>query len=149
MLPAPPEPQSGLDRPATARLRLRRMASILLIADADWVRNDVSAAIADPDTSLTAVDDPYEGLTLASERRFDLIAIDMQVKSTGGMATVRMFKDAMFRSELARVPVVLLLDRSADVFLAKRAGADAHLLKPFTSQQLRVIMSDLLTEGSI
>lgn len=149
MLPAPPEPPSGLDRPAAVPLRLRRMASILLIADADWVRNDVSAAIADPETSLTTVDDPGEGLALASERRFDLIAIDMQVKSTGGMATVRMFKDAMFRTELARVPVVLLLDRSADVFLAKRAGADAHLLKPFTSQQLRVIMTDLLTEGSI
>lgn len=125
------------------------MTSILLIADADWVRNDISAAIADPGTSLTSVDDPGEGVSLAAERRFDLIAIDMQIRSTGGMATVRMFKDAMFRNEISRVPVVLLLDRSADVFLAKRAGADAHLLKPFTSQQLRAVMSDLLTEGSI
>lgn len=125
------------------------MTSILLIADADWVRNDISAAIADPGTSLTSVDDPDEGVSLAAERRFDLIAIDMQIRSTGGMATVRMFKDAMFRNEISRVPVVLLLDRSADVFLAKRAGADAHLLKPFTSQQLRAVMSDLLTEGSI
>lgn len=149
MLPAPSGAGSGLDWPAAVPLRLRRMASILLIADAEWVRNDVSAAIADPETSLTTVDHPDEGLALASERRFDLIAIDMQVKSTGGMATVRMFKDAMFREQLSRVPVVLLLDRSADVFLAKRAGADAHLLKPFTSQQLRVIMSDLLTEGLI
>ncbi len=141
--------QSGLARRRAGPLRLPSMVSILLIADADWVRNDISAAITDPGTSLTTVDDPSEAVTLAGERRYDLIAIDMQIRSTGGMATVRMFKDAMFRNEISRVPVVLLLDRSADAFLAKRAGADAHLLKPFTSQQLRAVMSDLLTEGSI
>lgn len=149
MVPERMATQSGLARRRAGPLRLPSMVSILLIADADWVRNDISAAITDPGTSLTTVDDPNEGATLAAERRYDLIAIDMQIRSTGGMATVRMFKDAMFRNEISRVPVVLLLDRSADVFLAKRAGADAHLLKPFTSQQLRAVMSDLLTEGSI
>ena len=40
-------------------------------------------------------------------------------------------------------PIVLLLDRQADVFLAKRAGADAYLVKPFTSQQLRAALGAL------
>jgi DNA-binding response OmpR family regulator len=32
---------------------------------------------------------------------------------------------------------VLLLDRSADSFLAKRAGADAWVIKPFHDAELR------------
>lgn len=124
------------------------MAAILLIADAEWVRNDVSAAVTDPSTTLTVTDDPNEALRAAADRAFDLIAIDMQVRSTGGMATVRLFRDAMFRDEIDETPVVLLLDRSADVFLSKRAGADAYLVKPFTSQQLRAVMAELVPEAS-
>jgi DNA-binding response OmpR family regulator len=124
------------------------MAALLLIADDEWVRNDVSAAIADPSTTLTVLDDPTDIVGTAGDRRFDLYAVDMQIASTGGMATVRLLKDAIFRGEIETAPIVLLLDRSADVFLAKRAGADAHLIKPFTSQQLREVMSHLLPEAS-
>jgi DNA-binding response OmpR family regulator len=124
------------------------MAAILLIADDEWVRNDVSASIVDPSVSLTVLADPAEITATAGARRFDLFAVDMQIASTGGMATVRLLKDAMFRGEIERAPIVMLLDRSADVFLAKRAGADAHLIKPFTSQQLREVMSHLLPEAS-
>jgi DNA-binding response OmpR family regulator len=124
------------------------MAALLLIADDEWVRNDVEASIADPSTTLTVLDDPADIVGAAGDRRFDLYAVDMQIASTGGMATVRLLKDAMFRNEIGRAPIVLLLDRSADVFLAKRAGADAHLIKPFTSQQLREVMSHLLPEAS-
>ena len=122
------------------------MAAILLIADDEWVRNDVSASIVDPSITLDVLDDPSAITRIAGGRRFDLYAVDMQIASTGGMATVRLLKDAMFRNEIERAPIVL--DRSADVFLAKRAGADAYLIKPFTSQQLREVTSHLLGEAS-
>jgi CheY-like chemotaxis protein len=32
---------------------------------------------------------------------------------------------------------VLLLDRAADAFIARRAGADAHVLKPINAAELR------------
>ena len=122
------------------------MVAILLIADAEWVRNDVAASIVDPSTTLTMLDDPEDIVGLAGERRFDVFVVDMQIGSTGGMATVHLIRDAMFRGEIDRTPIVMLLDRSADVFLAKRAGADAHLVKPFTSQQLRGVMTELMPE---
>lgn len=125
------------------------MADLLLIADDEWVRNDVAASIIDPSVTLTVLDDPSEIAGTAGGRRFDLYAVDMQIASTGGMATVRLLKDAIFRGEIEKAPIMLLLDRSADVFLAKRAGADAYLIKPFTSQQLREVMSHLLPEASI
>ncbi len=127
-------------------LRWRPMVAILLIADEEWVRNDVAASIVDPSTTLTMLDNSDDIISLAGERRFDLFAVDMQIGSTGGIATVRLIRDAMFRGEIDRTPIVLLLDRSADIFLAKRAGVEAYLVKPFTSQQVRGVMAELLPE---
>jgi DNA-binding response OmpR family regulator len=72
----------------------------------------------------------------------------MQVGSMGGMAITRLLRDAMVGGSIDEAPIVMLLDRSADVFLAGRAGADAHLVKPFTSQQLRSILTALLPTGA-
>ena len=154
MIPAPPICSAGptadrLGPLSTPPASLPAMTAILLIADGEWVRNDVAAAIADPSTTLEVLDDPDRAVAFASERRFDLVAVDMQVGSTGGMATVRLLRNAMEGGRIERVPIVLLLDRTADVFLAKRAGSDAHLVKPFTSQQVRAVMTDLLAaEGT-
>ena len=41
------------------------------------------------------------------------------------------------------VPILLLLDRSADAFLAKRAGADDWLIKPFSPQDLRASVDSI------
>jgi hypothetical protein len=38
---------------------------------------------------------------------------------------------------------VILLDRTVDGFLAKRAGADAWVVKPFTDHELRTAVGDL------
>jgi DNA-binding response OmpR family regulator len=73
----------------------------------------------------------------------EVVIIDMQVGSMGGMAVVRRLREAMAMGQIAPTRLVLLLDRSADRFLAHRAGADVGLLKPFTAQELRgAIYSD-------
>jgi DNA-binding response OmpR family regulator len=38
---------------------------------------------------------------------------------------------------LPRVPVLMLLDRTADIFLAKRSGADAWLVKPLDALSIQ------------
>ncbi|HEY5686348.1 MAG TPA: response regulator [Acidimicrobiia bacterium] len=113
------------------------MANVLLVADAEWVRNDIEAAISDPTTSVTVLDDPARAATVAARTRFDLIVVDMQVKSMGGMAIIRLLRDAMATQEMEPVPIILLLDRAVDSFLAKRAGASAHLIKPISAQAFR------------
>ena len=121
------------------------MPDVLLVTDAEWVRNDVEAAIADPSTSITVVDDPGRAATAASDQTFDLIVVDMQVRSMGGMAIVRRLKDAIATENIASTPILLMLDREADRFLAKRAGADLHLLKPFTAQDFRTAVDSLVS----
>lgn len=121
---------------------------MLLVADDVWVKNDVSAAVTDPDTTLETVDDPEEAGDILATRRYDAVIVDMQVKNMGGMALTRYLHDSMTQGDVDRTPVVMLLDRRADVFLAKRAGADAYLIKPITSQQLRSTLASLLPTGA-
>jgi DNA-binding response OmpR family regulator len=66
--------------------------------------------------------------------------IDMQVGSMGGMAVVRRLREAIAMRQIEPTRLILLLDRSADRFLAKRSGADASVLKPFTAQDLRKVL---------
>ena len=117
------------------------MSSILLVADADWVRNDTEAALSDPAVTLTVEADPRAVGRLVRDEAFDWAIVDLQVGSMGGMAVVRSLRDAIVSGETADIGIVLLLDRDADRFLAGRAGADASLVKPFTAQEMRACLA--------
>lgn len=117
------------------------MESILLVTDSSWVRNDVEAAILDPSTSITHVEDPRTVIAVAGESPPSFYIVDMQVGSMGGMAITRAIKSAVNNGDIEDRPVVLLLDRSADEFIAKRAGADRWVVKPFTAQALRAALA--------
>ena len=121
-------------------LPLLAMPSVLLIADNLKARDDVEAALAGPRSQVVTVSDSRTAVKRAKELGPDAILIDLHVGSMGGMAVVRALKDAFSVGGLTEVPLVMLLDRSADVFLAGRAGADAWVVKPFTAQDLRAAL---------
>ena len=120
--------------------------TILVIADEAWARNEVHAALTEPDYNLVDHTDPRTaGEALAAEAP-DAVVIDLQVGSMGGMAIARdLHQAAAMRNEEA-VPVVLLLDRAADSFLAKRAGVAAWVTKPFTAHAIRTALEHALAE---
>lgn len=111
--------------------------SVLLVTDAVWIENDVRASLTDRGTVVNRVSDPHTTVAAVEEYSAEVIVIDLQVASKGGMAVVRSLKAAVDNEEIGPVRTVLLLDRSADHFIARRAGADVALVKPFTAQQLR------------
>jgi DNA-binding response OmpR family regulator len=116
------------------------MPSILLVADDAWVQNQVRSALSGDSDRVVVSEDPKAVVDLASESPFDIAIIDLQVQSMGGMAVTRALRDAVAGGDVAPLRIILLLDRSADAFLAKRAGVDAHLVKPFTAQDLRRVI---------
>lgn len=116
------------------------MPSILLVADDAWVQNQVRSALSGESDRVVVSEDPKAVVDLASESPFDIAIIDLQVQSMGGMAVTRALRDAVAGGDVAPLRIILLLDRSADTFLAKRAGVDAHLVKPFTAQDLRRVI---------
>lgn len=113
------------------------MAKVLVVADDVWVDNDVRGSLVDPEHEIITESDPRRAVDAAVEHSVDAAVVDMQVGSMGGMAVVRALRMATAAGELDHPRLVILLDRSADAFLARRAGADAYVLKPFTAQQLR------------
>lgn len=126
------------------------MPRALLVADSEWVLNDVHAALSLPDTVVVDHDDPDTVVDAMTGAEADVVIVDLQVSTMGGMAVTRAVRAAHQLEGTPRLPVVLLLDRAADAFLAGRAGADAWVLKPFTAGELRAAVGRALaaTEGA-
>ena len=114
---------------------------VLVVSDASWVLNQVKAALSGSGDIVEAAD-PRQAEQAAE--RAEAAVIDMQVGSMGGMALTRALKSAL----PGGAPIVLLLDRRADRFIAKRAGADAWLLKPFSAQALRSALASARPAGA-
>ena len=70
-------------------------------------------------------------------RPFDIAVLDLQIGSMGGMAVTMSLRLDESSGRLPHVPVLMLLDRVADVHLAKRSGADGWLVKPLDPLRLR------------
>ena len=120
------------------------MADILLVADVAWIVNDVRAALSEARFTVSTVDDPRTVTERVSESPPDVLLVDFQVGSMGGMALTRAVRDAAATANGTRPPVILLLDRDADAFLAGRSGADGWVSKPFSSDALRSAIDEVL-----
>lgn len=113
------------------------MVDILLVTDVPWVVNEVRAALSDPGYSISVVDDPRAVVDAVGEHTPDVLLVDLQIGSMGGMAVTRAVRGAAATSGSERPAVILLLDREADAFLAGRSGADAWILKPLSADEAR------------
>jgi DNA-binding response OmpR family regulator len=122
------------------------MPSALLVADANWIVNDVQASLSRGDWEIEVLDDPARAAARVEETRPDVVIVDLQVGSMGGMAVVRDIRATAAVEEMPRL--VILLDRTVDGFLAKRAGADAWVVKPFTDHGLRLALGDIASPTS-
>lgn len=132
---------------------------MLLATDAAWLVDDVVAALGGPDTSFTvcsegrAVADTLASKIAAGED-VDVAIFDLQVGSMGGMAVTMSLRLDASSGRLPTIPVLMLLDRIADVHLAKRSGADGWLIKPLDPLRLRravraVMRGDAYHEGLV
>lgn len=106
---------------------------MVLVADAPWVVNEVKSALAAEPWQYVEVSDPRQVTEVVGQELPDAVVVDMQVGSMGGMAITR----AIHHMPEPHPRVVLLLDRYADRFLARRAGADAAVVKPIDGPELR------------
>ncbi|CAB5065904.1 MAG: response regulator [Actinobacteria bacterium] len=110
---------------------------ILLATDAQWVLDEVVAALGSPETSFTVCSNGRDVTAAVTARTPDLAVLDSQIGSMGGFAVTMDLRLDETGGRLPHIPVLMLLDRSADAQLAKRSGADTWLVKPLNALTLR------------
>jgi len=110
---------------------------VLVVTDAQAVFDQVSSAIYEPGLSLRWEKSGYTVLPALAGLPADLVVADMQVGSMGGLAIAMDIALEAGAGRLAPTPVLLLLDRRADVFLARRTGVAGWLVKPLDPLRTR------------
>ena len=124
------------------------MTDVLLATDADWVVEEVTAALSAPDLTCRVVRSGYDVRPAVTASTPDLVILDFQIGNMGGMATCLDLRLESGMGRLPRVPVLMLADREADVFLARRSDADAWLVKPINPLLLRRTAQGLMQRES-
>jgi DNA-binding response OmpR family regulator len=127
--------------------------TVLLATDADWIHREVDAALADDELTVYRVRAGVDVIPAMKDVEPDLVILDLQIGNMGGMATCMNLRLEEGGGRLGPQKVLMLLDRTADVFLARRSGADGWLLKPVDALRLRratdaVLSGGTWTEGS-
>jgi CheY-like chemotaxis protein len=120
--------------------------TIVVASDAPSVRADVVAVVGGPGTEIVEVDSGYDVGPAVAEHEPDLVIVDLQMGNMGGMAVCLDLHLEESYGNLPHVPVLMLLDRRPDVFLAKRSSAEGWIVKPLDPIRLRKATT-ALTEG--
>jgi len=121
---------------------------VLVASDARWVLDEVAAVLGGPDDEVYEVHAGAEVLPAVHAQQPDLVILDMQMGNMGAVATCMDLRLEEGAGRVDFVPVLLLLDRRADVFLARRAEADGWVLKPLDPIRLRKAIRALLASDT-
>lgn len=124
---------------------LAAVTTILVAAEAAWVRDQVRTGLTGPGQHVVEVTRGQDVRAAVADRPIDLVVLDLQIANQGGIATALDLRLEAAAGRLPEVPILLLLDREADRFLAARTEADAVLVKPIDAGTLRRAIKRLLS----
>jgi DNA-binding response OmpR family regulator len=117
---------------------------VLVASDSPWVHDDLRAVLEAPGTTVRSVRSGAEVRPAVEEELPDLVVLDLQIGNMGAMAVCVDLRLEEGAGRLDHVPVLLLLDRRADVFMARHSGAEGWLVKPLDPIRLRRAAAALL-----
>jgi DNA-binding response OmpR family regulator len=124
------------------------VAVVLLVSDSDSVLDELRSALEDGETEIREL---YSGAAVRDEVEEDapdLVMTDLQVGNMGGMAICLDLRLEESGGRIPHVPVLVLLDRRADVFLARRSAAEGWLVKPLDPVRIRRAARAILDGGT-
>jgi CheY-like chemotaxis protein len=125
------------------------MSTILVAAEGQWVRDLVKSACLSPGQRVVEVTRGQDVRAAVTEYTPEVAVLDMQIANMGGIAVAIDLRLESSAGRLPDVSILLLLDREADRFLAKRADADAELVKPIDPSTLRRTIDRLVAAATV
>lgn len=123
------------------------MPRILIATDSERVLQQVSEALGGEGVSFTICSSGKDVAGAVKDKRPDIAVLDLQIGTMGGMAVTMTLRLEESGGRLPHVPAIMLLDRRADLHLARRSGADGWLIKPLDSLRLRRAVKVVLGGG--
>lgn len=120
------------------------VTDLLIVADSAVVFDEVRSAVEEPGVVLRWARSGRAVLPALQERSADLVIADLQTGSMGALAVAMELALEAGAGRLDPVPVLVLLDRRADVFLARRTGVAGWLLKPLDPLRTRAAVQAVL-----
>ena len=113
------------------------MPDVLIATDADWIFDEVAAALTDEGTNVVRVRAGREVREAVRRVQPGLVVLDLQIGNMGGIATAISLQQDAESDAVPPAPILLLLDRPADVPMAHRTGVQGWLVKPLDAFRLR------------
>jgi DNA-binding response OmpR family regulator len=110
---------------------------VLIATDADWIFDEVAAALTDEGTDVVRVRAGKEVREAVRRVQPGLVVLDLQIGNMGGIATAISLQQDAESDSVPPAPILLLLDRPADVPMAHRTGVQGWLVKPLDAFRLR------------
>ena len=124
------------------------MPVVLLVSDSESVLEELRSALEDDETVVEEIRSGEQVRAAVEEEPPDLVITDLQVANMGGMAICLDLHLEESGGRIPHVPVLVLLDRRADVFLARRSDAEGWLVKPLDPLRIRRAARVLLEGGT-
>ena len=120
------------------------MATVLLASDLPSLRHELRTMLESPEIEILEASSGPEVFKLLRQQPLDLAILDMQIGNMGAMAICLDLHHEESYGAAEHVPVLMLLDRRPDVFLARRSGAEGFVVKPLDPQRVRRAVRTLL-----
>src|SRR5579859_1893341 len=124
------------------------MTTILVAAEAKWVRDQVRSAFVSPGQEVVEVTRGQDVRAQVAELEPVLVVLDLQIGNMGGVAVAIDLRLEESGGRLPHVRILLLLDRRDDAFIARRADVDLTLVKPVDAGVLRRAAAPLLAAAA-
>jgi CheY-like chemotaxis protein len=116
---------------------------ILIVDDEETNIALIKAALKDLDCEFIVARDGQEGIALARSEMPDVVILDVMMPKLDGYKACGMLKSD---KRFAQIPVVILSSRAGedDIEVAREAGSDVYMVKPFDQEELSQNVKRLL-----
>lgn len=116
----------------------------LVLADKDpYDLQALQAGLVAPGREVLIVEDGPNVITLAESRDIDVVVVGQSLGHMGGFAVARELKQLADNGMIRAPKVVVLLERSADAWLADWSRCDAYVVKPIDVAELDGLIEEL------
>lgn len=120
--------------------------SVLIVDDSLSVRRSLEQLVGDAGFRVTTARDGLEALERVSVQRPDLLIVDLEMPRMNGLELASFVRKA---DATRAVPIIMITSRTTERHreLARAAGVDVTLGKPYSEDGLLGLIADLLQRG--